>query len=250
MRFSKFLSVTMVVFFSMNALKPVQEGESVKELPTENWTQIATNLIESDNLEKTVKAITSFAELNWHFNAIINDPKNMKTLLQLIAEKIPGVTIYEVAAGLRNMPGVKSQEIQSWVKKYELIDMLVDAAHKQNFPKVQQLIQQGVDINALDTRSGKTALYQATASSGEITIVPELLKAGSNVNVQNKDGSTPLMIAVKYGNLPIIREILKYNPNLNLASKNGRTALNIAKEIGNEEVLSLLNEYQRTQAKK
>src|ERR1700733_3137166 len=93
------LSFVMTIFYSMGAIKPIKfDGPSAREFPTEVWTQIAINLIVPNQLGETVKAITSFAQTDRKFHAIINDPQNMKTLLELIAEKVRGNTIYDVAA--------------------------------------------------------------------------------------------------------------------------------------------------------
>jgi ankyrin repeat protein len=68
--------------------------------------------------------------------------------------------------------------------------------------QVQDLIQAGVDVNLQD-KNGSTALMMAvhnsnTSSSEEV--VKMLIDAGADVNIQNKNGLTALMIAANYSN--------------------------------------------------
>lgn len=60
--------------------------------------------------------------------------------------------------------------------------------------------------------------------------VKKLLDKGANLNIQNKDGNSALMLTCKWRNMKLVAAILsKTNVNRNLKNKDGFTALDIAK---------------------
>ena len=62
--------------------------------------------------------------------------------------------------------------------------------------------------------------------------VKELLDDGKNPNVRQKDGFTPLMVAVSNGDAEIAGMLLAKGADPNLRSQGGTTALSIAKSRG------------------
>jgi ankyrin repeat protein len=69
------------------------------------------------------------------------------------------------------------------------------------------LIGRGAAIDARDSESGSTALYLA-ASWGRRDVAAFLLSRGADPNARNKDGVSPLAIALK--NLhPEVAELLR-----------------------------------------
>ena len=73
---------------------------------------------------------------------------------------------------------------------------------------------------------------------GHDKVIAMLLK---NINLEKKDGATPLYMAAKRGNLKVLEILLKKKGiKVNMANENGRTALFIASENGHEKVVELL----------
>ena len=60
-------------------------------------------------------------------------------------------------------------------------------------------------------------------------IVKFLLDMGADVNLQNKDGDTPLHIAARYEMEYIVKLLLHYNADVNITNKKGETAVNLVK---------------------
>jgi ankyrin repeat protein len=114
---------------------------------------------------------------------------------------------------------------------------LHSAAASNNLQNITLLIELGADINARD-RGGEFTSPQGTGISqiggntplmrGAISYrcVDILLKAGANINLQNNEGKTALILAAQYGRDPrVITLLLQNGANAKLEDNTGRTAL-------------------------
>lgn len=124
---------------------------------------------------------------------------------------------------------------------------LIKAAEGGCSRVVNILLDQGkaVDINA-QNNSGHTALMKAVVFGREV-IITRLLKAGCDVNLKDKWGTTALMKTAQLGDYYLVgfaKELLQV-PNMNVYATNdkGETALNIARR-NNHEVAELITKYQ------
>ncbi len=107
---------------------------------------------------------------------------------------------------------------------------LENAVKNNNYPKVQELITQGVDLNHVDWE-GMTPLMLA-AESGYTDLVEVLLKnnaavdfADTNTDVPGYDSDTALIHASRYGHIKSIKMLLENGANINLVNKHGDSAL-------------------------
>jgi len=75
--------------------------------------------------------------------------------------------------------------------------MLIEAASKGNYAQIEDLIKQGVNVNAKD-KYGWTALMHA-ASHGHLYVVMFLIEHGADVNAKDEDGWTAREYALEYG---------------------------------------------------
>jgi ankyrin repeat protein len=97
-----------------------------------------------------------------------------------------------------------------------------------------------IDVN-VQNKNGKTALMLA-ANNKETEVVKLLLKApGMDVNIQDKDGDTVLMYSAMYGCESIVKLLLDApGIDVNVQNKNGMTALMWAANNKETEVVKLL----------
>lgn len=100
---------------------------------------------------------------------------------------------------------------------------------------VRFLIEKGIDIDAT-VQSGCSALDLAAVVNKSMTLMKILLKAGANVNKQNEYGNTPVLNTLYYGNhrnkAERIDELLKAGADPNIANKEGVNLLMaMAKDI-------------------
>jgi len=68
-------------------------------------------------------------------------------------------------------------------------------------------------------------LFFAAARSGQHDVIQEFLKHGFPVDVRNKDGYTPLMMATYYGHQSIVTTLLKHGADRCARDNRGNTAL-------------------------
>ena len=101
------------------------------------------------------------------------------------------------------------------------------------------LLENGIDINAVNPECGETILFYA-AGWDKFAMVDFLLERGAKVDFANNDGLTPLMNAAQYGHLRIIKTLLGKGASINARDKNGATALIHAARKGLEKTVQVL----------
>src|SRR4051812_8891962 len=84
---------------------------------------------------------------------------------------------------------------------------VADAVMHGDRAALRRLVQQKGDVNAAQV-DGATALHWAVYNN-DAAAARLLLNAGARVDVQNREGITPLYMAAAYGHTPIIEMFLK-----------------------------------------
>lgn len=115
---------------------------------------------------------------------------------------------------------------------------LFTAVKGNDVAKVNQLLAQGVDVNARD-ESSYTPLRWAVLN-GNKDIIKALLDKKANVNEKNANGETPLMLAVFLANPDAIDLLLAGGADVNAKSKDNFNALAIAGATGNNSIINKL----------
>ena len=115
---------------------------------------------------------------------------------------------------------------------------LVDAAARQDWQQVRNLLDEGADVNA-PRADGVTALLWA-AHWNDIGTVEFLLDAGADPNAADDHGVTPLMRASENASVAVARALLAAGANPSTAQTSGLTALMIAAGTGNRDVVRAL----------
>ena len=108
---------------------------------------------------------------------------------------------------------------------------LQEASAEGRLVDVVTLLSQDTDVAAADD-SGFTALHFA-CQQGSYEIAQALLEAGTQVNVKDSWGNTPLWKSVfAFQDDPrLIRLLLDHGANPDLANKSGRTARQMAAKL-------------------
>ena len=122
--------------------------------------------------------------------------------------------------------------------------LLHHAAGLACLPIVRHLLSLGINPNLLD-QGGHSPLYRAASASdsdSSVTIIRELVLAGSNVNqCLGKSRSTPLHQAARFGNPRIAKLLLELGADPRAIDKNGLTPLDRAVNCRRSEVANVLS---------
>lgn len=119
---------------------------------------------------------------------------------------------------------------------------LQKAIESGDFPRVQELLQQNVDLN-IHNVYGDTPLMIAIYFNQE-EIVEELLRHGAIIDYQAEDGRTALTEAIGYGRKNIVKILLQYQPNIDLQNQSGWTPLLYAVVGRNQDIVEMLLQQQ------
>ena len=103
---------------------------------------------------------------------------------------------------------------------------------------VLNLIEAGVDVNIQD-ENGMTALMMA-CKGGCVPLVEQLIRVGADVNIQNIFGDTALICGTLKRQNECVKKLLEFGADTSIQGKNGFTALMHAAKTGNINCLQTL----------
>ena len=115
---------------------------------------------------------------------------------------------------------------------------LIDASMKGNIESARQAIEEGADVNALDTRG--RAPIQNALHSGNIEAVKLLIDSDANLNVKSANSWTPLYEAVLIGDLETVKLLLENGAQVNAKDQMGGTAMD---QVQDKQIIDILREY-------
>lgn len=98
---------------------------------------------------------------------------------------------------------------------------------------VQELLNNGHDVNELDPFKGETALHTATFAS-QRNIVELLLAHKADINARDRQNETPLQVAVAMGDSEMVRFLLKMGAQVNVVQPSNRIAFRLATHTDTE----------------
>ena len=127
------------------------------------------------------------------------------------------------------------------IARGEVADVpLVEAAARQDWQRVQTLVEEGAAVNA-PRADGVTALLWA-AHWDDLESVETLLEAGADPNAADDHGVTPLMRACENTSVEVTRALLEAGADANRAQTSGLTPLMLAAGTGHRGVVRALLE--------
>jgi ankyrin repeat protein len=182
-----------------------------------------------DNFFKAVKSddVSSVHKLlSIGFDANTLDPQKRSALMLAVAEK--SVKVASLLISSLNI------DLEAMNLAGENALMLASLSGQENI--VRQLIDRGADIN----KPGWTALHYA-ASGGHDAIVRLLLVHHAYVDAESPNGSTPLMLAARYGSTASVKLLLQEGAQAGQKNQQGLNALDFAKLGERPDAIALLS---------
>ncbi|XP_017568912.1 fibronectin type 3 and ankyrin repeat domains protein 1-like isoform X2 [Pygocentrus nattereri] len=114
------------------------------------------------------------------------------------------------------------------------------AADGGHLPVIAYMIQDGCELDVRDSVSHWTPLMRVSALSGNAAVASHLIRAGTDVNVRDKDGKTPLMLAVLNNHEELVELLLDSGADHHVKNEFGSGAAEMAKAFGRQNIISLL----------
>jgi ankyrin repeat protein len=119
---------------------------------------------------------------------------------------------------------------------------LVIAAYKGYDEIVKILLEKGADVRAVDPGMKATALH-AAAYAGQMEAARLLINFHIDINKQGPyNGYTALHDAIWQNNIDVVKLLLDSGADLNLLSNDGKSALDFAKSKNRKEIIKLIQD--------
>lgn len=112
---------------------------------------------------------------------------------------------------------------------------LMLAALKGYLELCKKLIARDADVN----KPGWTPLHYA-ATGGHVSILTLLLDNHAYVDAASPNGSTPLMMAARYGTIDAVKVLLAAGADPRLKNALGLSAIDFAREVQREDIVALI----------
>ena len=120
-------------------------------------------------------------------------------------------------------------------------DKLLKAILKGDVQEVEEALVGGANVKSRDVY-GRTPLILIIAEGklNRIEIAERLLRAGADVNAQNRSGKTALIEAAMQDDIQAVQLLIQHGADVNIQDKNGNKALKIAVGHGNKTMEQIL----------
>uniref|UniRef100_A0A7N8YNE5 Serine/threonine-protein phosphatase 6 regulatory ankyrin repeat subunit A-like n=1 Tax=Mastacembelus armatus TaxID=205130 RepID=A0A7N8YNE5_9TELE len=113
---------------------------------------------------------------------------------------------------------------------------------------VSDLIEGGANVNQVNER-GFSALHFASSSRQGALCQELLLAHGAHINMQSKDGKTPLHMAATHGRFSCSQALIQNGAEIDREDKSRNAALHIAARYGHELIITALIKHEANTAK-
>ncbi|KAL3866380.1 hypothetical protein ACJMK2_043683 [Sinanodonta woodiana] len=133
--------------------------------------------------------------------------------------------------------GINKNTVLHNPARWEGATILGTAAIEGHLDIVKYLIQQKVSVNFTDPCLGRTALHWACMVN-RVDIVRHMLDNGSDVNICDKDNTTPLIKAVIHKCKDIVKLLIERGADVNQVDRLRSSALHYATFIGIPQMVS------------
>ncbi|XP_038070828.1 fibronectin type 3 and ankyrin repeat domains 1 protein-like [Patiria miniata] len=111
-----------------------------------------------------------------------------------------------------------------------------------NVALIQSMIADGASVNQKGWGSGWTPLLRCAAMAGDPNVARVLINAGAEVNVKDKDGKTPLMIASLNGHVTLVQLLVEKGADPTVRTEFGMSAVEMAHSFDRKRVMKYYGE--------
>ncbi|KAI1710012.1 ankyrin repeats (3 copies) domain-containing protein [Ditylenchus destructor] len=115
--------------------------------------------------------------------------------------------------------------------------VILNAVESGCLESILRLLVRGFNANS---RIGSTTALHVAVNHNRNTVIEYLLLNDAKINNVDDDLNTPLHVAARIGQTIVVYQLLKKNSNKSLKNRNGQTPLDIAMEACHADIVTLL----------
>ncbi|XP_058882197.1 fibronectin type 3 and ankyrin repeat domains protein 1 isoform X2 [Acipenser ruthenus] len=105
---------------------------------------------------------------------------------------------------------------------------------------IDYMLRDGCKVDVKDNISLWTPLMRVSAVTGNADVASLLVKAGADVNMRDKDGKTPLMVAVLNNHEELVQLLSEKGADHQVKNEYGAGVLDMAKAFGRQNIVNFL----------
>lgn len=95
---------------------------------------------------------------------------------------------------------------------------------------------------SVQAETGEDSAIIIACQLNNIEIVKKIIKLGADIDIQNKDGMTPIIIAALNGYQELVSYLIQEGADPTIQALNGRNAINAAKVHGHTDIANILRD--------
>jgi ankyrin repeat protein len=147
-------------------------------------------------------------------------------------------------AALQGYPNIVDFLLTKQISPYSKNLALIFACQKGHLAIIDKFLQHGADVNAY-IEDYHTPLFQAIAQN-KMDVFKRLLNEGAiNVNLVDKEGVIPLLLAAYNGHLEMVKQLVDKGADLSVKNKGGCTVKDIAKQKKHNKIIEYLENKEK-----
>ena len=246
-------------FDFLKKLSTIEEASRIPltNLPKDILVEIMKFLIADDaKYEHACRTLSKLKRTCKYINAVGKSEQMQKSL---DAIKLTNNQANEKYIDLFNKKKLNLANLTDLIKKginLNLLNengspLLIDSIIKRNMELIDFLLANGADVGVTDYK-GTSALMVASYHYYEP--ISKLINHNANINHQDEDGLTILMIAIQLGRTELAKSLIDLGADINLKNKKAETAFILAGETNKSEIIpflynagALINEQNKVQ---
>ncbi|OQR87779.1 protein kinase [Achlya hypogyna] len=218
-------------------------GQTAFDVAVNKHRHMAASSMENANTSEVLALLQKAPETQLRFAVLRDEAKMIQRLLTLESS----VPTAEVPLSMRLFGWVIFRASFSFSSiraalywKHDGKAPLNTAVETGNIAIVAALLTAGADPNIVDTTTGRAVL--ATAAMRDDAFLVNLMASdGADVNAQDHDGCTALMLAAHRGHADVVRTLLRGGADTTLQSKAGYTVLSMVIKQGDRAMADLIH---------
>ncbi|XP_066457236.1 fibronectin type 3 and ankyrin repeat domains protein 1 [Eleutherodactylus coqui] len=114
-----------------------------------------------------------------------------------------------------------------------------------NVKLIEWMISDGCEVDSRDSGSKWTPLMRVSAVTGNTHVARRLIAAGADVNVKDKDGKTPLMVAALNNHERLVRLLIEKGADCSITNEYGIGIAEMAKAFNRQNMVVILEDMKK-----